>query len=127
MVSQLAKKVMIVDDEPDLCETVKILLEGRGFEVVTALDGPDALRKLEREPADLVLIDYFMPKMNGMKLASEIRANQRLKNLKLAFLTIAAFSKKGEKEMRRLKILDYIQKPFDNEDLVQRVKKAVKK
>jgi CheY-like chemotaxis protein len=118
---------MIVDDEPDLCETIKLLLEGRGFEVTTAPNGPSALRKLEREPVDLVLIDYFMPEMNGMKLADEIRANQKLKGLKLAFLTIAAFSEKGKKEMRRLKILDCIQKPFDNEDLVRRVEKAIKK
>jgi CheY-like chemotaxis protein len=116
---------MVVDDEPDLCETVKLLLEGQGLEVVTAQSGPEALKRLREEWVDLVLIDYFMPEMNGMDLAVQIRADPKLKGLKLAFLTVAAFSEKGEKEMRRLGIVDCIQKPFDNRDLIRRVKRMV--
>jgi two-component system response regulator VicR len=121
----MAKKVMIVDDEPDLCETVKLLLEGKGLEVVTALSGAEALQKLKKERVDLVLIDYFMPEMSGVGLANKIREDPKLKGLKLAFLTVAAFSEKGKQEMRRLQILDHIQKPFDNVDLVRRVRRMV--
>jgi CheY-like chemotaxis protein len=123
----MAKKVMIVDDEPDLCETVKLLLEGEGFKVVTALSGAEALQKLRKERVDLVLIDYLMPEMSGVGLANKIREDPELKGLKLAFLTVVAFSEKGKQEMRRLKILDHIQKPFDNVDLVRRVRRMVGK
>jgi two-component system response regulator VicR len=126
MVNWMAKKVMIVDDERDLCETIELLLEGKGFEVVTALSGAEALLKLEKERPDLVLIDYFMPEMSGVGLANRIRADPKLKDLKLAFLTVAEFSAKGKEELSKLKILDHIRKPFDNEDLVRRVKRMVK-
>ena len=121
----MAKKVMIVDDEADLCETVKLLLEGRGFEVVTALGGSEALEKLKKEKVDLALVDFFMPGMTGRDLADNIRADPKLKGLKLAFLTVASFGKVGLEDLRKLGVLDYIRKPFDNEDLVQRVKKIV--
>lgn len=55
----MAKKVMIVDDEADLCETVKLLLESKGFVVATALSGPEALEKLRKERVGLVLIDSW--------------------------------------------------------------------
>lgn len=121
----MAKKVMVVDDEPDLCETVKLLLEGKGYEVVSALSGAEALKKLRKERTDLVLIDFFMPEMTGRALVDEIRADPKLKDLKLAFLTVALFGEVGREDLQKLGILDYIQKPFDNEDLVRRVKKMV--
>jgi len=121
----MAKKVMVVDDEADLCETVKLLLEGKGFEVVAALSGAEALKKLRKERVDLVLIDFFMPEMTGRGLAGEVRADPKLKDLKLAFLTVALFGEVGREDLHKLGILDYIQKPFDNEDLVRRVKRMV--
>ena len=107
----MAKKVMIVDDEADLCEAVKLLLESRGFEVVTAQSGAEALEKLRKERVDLVLVDFFMPEMAGRGLAVEIRADQKLKDLKLAFLTVASFGEVGrelkmkqmEEELERLR------------------------
>jgi len=121
----MAKKVMVVDDEPDLCETVKLLLDGKGFETVTALSGAEALKKLRKEPVDLVLVDFFMPEMTGRGLVDESRKDPKLKKLKLAFLTVALFGEVGREDLQKLGILDYIQKPFDNEDLVRRVKKMV--
>jgi len=123
----VAKKVMVVDDEPDLSETVKLLLEGKGFEVVVAQSGAEALKELRKERVDLVLVDFFMPEMTGRVFAAEVRADSKLKDLKLAFLTVALFGEVGQGDLKKLGILDYIQKPFDNEDLVRRVKRMVGK
>ncbi len=127
--AKMAKKVLVVDDDPDLCETVQLLLESKGFEVVTASGGAEALEQLGKEHVDLVLIDYFMPEMDGMALAKEIRKDPKLKDLKLAFLTVAIFADVfgdvGAGELYRLKISDHIQKPYDSEDLVRRVKRMV--
>jgi len=119
------KKVMYVDDEDDIRNIVGAVLEGQGYDVILAESGPDALKELEKSLPDLVLIDMFMPEMSGRQLCEKIRADPKLKNLKLAFLTVAEFGKKGMKEIKKLNILDYIQKPFDTKDLVRRVKKMV--
>ena len=125
--NKMQKRVMIVDDEPSICKAVKLILEAEGFEVLTAPDGPEALDQLRKEDVDLVLIDFFMPKMTGRDLADNIRADPKLKDLKLAFLTVASFGEVGRGDLRKLKVLDHVQKPFDNEDLVRRVKKIVGK
>jgi CheY-like chemotaxis protein len=120
-----AKKVMIVDDEADLRTAVRLLLRSHGIDVVEASGGQDALKKLRENPVDLVLIDFLMPGMTGLELAEEIRKDQRLRNLKLAFLTVAIIGQVGRDELDRLGVLDYINKPFDNRDFVQRVKRLL--
>lgn len=121
----MAKKIMIVDDEPDVRLMVKRVLEARGFDVMDASGGREALEKLRKEWVDLVLIDFFMPEMTGRDLAEAIRKDTKLKDLNLAFITVATFREFGEAELRKLGALDYIQKPFDKYDLVQRVKRMV--
>ena len=119
----MPKKIMIVDDEPNICEAVKITLEAEGFKVLTALNGPECLDKLKNELVDLILMDFFMPEMNGRELCSKIRKDPRLTSLPVVFLTVAQFGGIGKEKLRKLNIADYIAKPFDNEDLVRRVKK----
>ncbi len=121
----MAKKIMIVDDEANVCKTVKLILEGEGFGVVTASSGPEALKKLGEEKVDLALLDFLMPEMSGRVLAEEIRKDPELKDLKLAFITVATFGETGMDELQELDILDHILKPFDSEDLVKRVKRMV--
>lgn len=127
----MPKKIMVVDDELHICEAVKLTLEAEGFKVLTALSGQECLDKLKNERVDLVLLDFFMPVMSGKEVYEKIREDPRLKSLKVAFLTVAQFGEMGEKKLAsmwiigqgKLNIADYIAKPFDNEDLVRRVKK----
>jgi hypothetical protein len=123
----MPKKVMIVDDEPHILKAVKLVLENGGFEVATASDGRECLNKLELVRPDLVLVDYFMPEMNGAQLCEEFRRrhDSKLKSVKVAFLTVAKPETVGEEKLRKAHVSDYILKPFDNEDLVQRVKQIV--
>lgn len=121
----MPKRIMVVDDEPSICEAVKLILEAEGFKVLTALSGPECLDKLENEQVDLVLLDFFMPGMNGREVCTKIRKDPRLASLKVAFLTVAQFGGIGKEKLRKLDVADYITKPFDNEDLVRRVKRIV--
>ncbi len=117
---------MIVDDEPSELKTIEMTLKVEGFEVRTAYSGPEALEILKKEKPDLVLVDFYMVEMNGRELCERIRANPDLKELKLAFLTIASPESVGSEEvLRKLNVLDYIQKPFDNHDLVRRVRRMI--
>jgi CheY-like chemotaxis protein len=119
----MAIKIMAVDDEENILRLVKDTLEEDGCKVVTASSGDEALAKLRKDKVDLVLLDFFMPEMSGREVAEEIRKDKKLKNLKLAFLTVAQFGRSGIAHLKRLKIADYIKKPFDIDDLKRRVKK----
>lgn len=121
----MPKKIMIVDDESDLRELVKVILKNEGYEVITANNGNDCLKKLKKLKPDLILVDMMMPHMSGRELCEKIRSDPKTKNLKMAFLTVARLSETGRDTLRKLRVIDYIEKPFVNLDLVNRVKKIV--
>ena len=116
---------MVVDDEENLVELVKAILEQGGFEVIGVNSGRECLEKLKEVKPDLILMDMMMPLMSGREATEKIRANPKTKNLKIAFLTIARFSEVGKETLKKLNVSDYITKPFDNYELVRRVKKLV--
>ncbi len=119
------KRIMVVDDEDSLRELIRAILEAEGYDVTTAEDGNDCLKKLKTMKPDLVLLDMMMPGMSGREVCESIRKDPKIKNLKVAFLTVAKFSESGKGVLGQMKVLDYITKPFDNDDLVKRVKKMV--
>jgi CheY-like chemotaxis protein len=121
----MAKKIMIVDDEESLQELVKAVLEQEGYDVVTVGDGKECLKKLENVKPDLILLDMMMPGMSGREVCERIRKNPGTKGLKVAFLTVAKFSETGKDVLKKMNVADYITKPFDNDDLVRRIKKIV--
>jgi CheY-like chemotaxis protein len=121
----VAKKILIIDDEDDIRLAVKVLLESKGYEVVEANGGKKGLTLLKKGGIDLVLCDFFMPGMNGRQVIESIRADKTLKNTKVIVLTVATFGKEGTAKLKELKVKDYIQKPFDNKDLLARIKKAI--
>lgn len=122
----MAKTILAVDDEESIRELVNAILASEGYTVVTAFDGADCLEKLKTLKPDLVLLDMMMPGISGRETCEKIRANPKTKNLKVAFLTVARFSESGKDTLKKMKISDYITKPFDNKDLVARVKKILK-
>jgi DNA-binding response OmpR family regulator len=118
----MAKKIMVVDDEDNIRILVKELLEDAGYEVVSVASGKEALTLLNKHIVDLVLIDYYMPNFDGKQLCFELRQKWSSKELKIIFLTVAQFGKDDLVEIKNLGVLDYIQKPFDNDDLLRRIK-----
>jgi len=118
----MAKKVLVVDDEPSILNAVGIALAGEGLEVECATNAQEALDKMEETFYDLVIIDVFMPEMSGVQLCEKICANENLKKSKLMVLTVAKFSETGLNDLKEMGVLGYIRKPFKNRDLVQRVK-----
>ena len=117
------KTIMVVDDESAICKVVQDILMPEGYRVISAFSGDDALQKLKKEKPDCMLIDFFMPGMSGRELCEKIRADARLKSIRVAFITAASFSASGMEEFKRLDVLDYIKKPFEYKELIQRVKK----
>ena len=117
----MPKKIMVVDDEEDILELVKAIFEAENAEVITAGSGEACLDKLKSVKPDLVILDMMMPGMSGREVCEKIRADTKTKDLKVVFLTVAKFSEAGKDTLKQLNVLDYITKPFDNDDLIRRV------
>jgi DNA-binding response OmpR family regulator len=116
-------KVMIVDDDPNIRELSGVFLRQAGFEIVEASDGVDALTKLESGKVDLFIIDIMMPRMDGWELCRELRESYDLPILML--------TAKGETSQKikgfQLGTDDYLVKPFEPLELVERVKALLKR
>jgi CheY-like chemotaxis protein len=121
----MAKKIMVVDDEENFVELVKAVLETEGFEVMPAYSGRECLDKLKKAKPDLILLDMFMPGISGRETCEKIRGNPETKDIKIIFCTVARFSIKGRDALEKMNVSDYITKPFDNADLVRRVKRVI--
>lgn len=116
---------MVVDDESSLRELVTAVLSAEGIEVVAVGSGQECLDELKKGKPDLLLMDMMMPGMSGRETVEKIRQDEALKDIKVVFLTVARFSETGKETLDNLNVADYITKPFENEDLVARVKKFV--
>ena len=83
----MAKRILVVDDEPDIVTVMKFTLEGRGFEVITAYDGKEGLDKARTFKPDIIILDVLMPKMYGNTLVAELESNNDTKNIPIIFLS----------------------------------------
>ena len=123
---------MIVDDARDTVEMVEKFLSSEGYNVMTAFNGKEALDKLTKgndsDKPDLVLLDMFMPEMSGREVCERIRSDKDpiIRDLKIAFFTVAAFRDKGKQILEELNVSDYITKPFDIDDLLKRVQSILR-
>ncbi len=121
----MAKNIMVVDDEENLLELVRGILEAEGFDVITVESGEGCLNKLKTAKPDLILLDMMMPGMSGREVCEKIRSNPLTKDLKIIFVTVAKFSETGKDALKKMNVMDYITKPFENADLIRRVKKQL--
>ena len=119
-------KVLIVDDELDILESVEMLVQTLGHETETTTDGNKAVSLLKKGAYDLVLLDILMPKISGIKTLEKIRADPKLKNQKVAFLTVVSPSKTGAEEIKKLNPIDYMEKPIDNAVFKKKIQKILK-
>ena len=89
----MAKKILAVDDERHIVRLIQVNLERAGYEVVTAYDGKEALKKIADERPDMVILDVMMPVMDGLETLKQIRANPLTRQLKVIMLTAKAQDK----------------------------------
>jgi CheY-like chemotaxis protein len=108
----MKKRVLVVDDEADITLSVKMLIENMGYECKLANSGKEALELLKKEKFDLVLLDILMPQMSGRQVLEKIRADSKLKNQKVAFMTVIQLSANGENFIKKLRPIEYFQKPI---------------
>lgn len=120
----MAKKIMTVDDSASVRQMVSFTLKNEGYDVSEAVDGLDAITKLENEPVDMVLTDLNMPNMDGIELIKKLRANPKFKFVPIIFLTTESQDEKKQ-EGKQAGATGWIVKPFKPEQLVGVIKKVL--
>jgi DNA-binding response OmpR family regulator len=112
--------ILVVDDQPQLLNSVQMTLELAGYRVCTAGTGIEALAVLQAQPIDLILTDIGMPQLDGYQLCDRVRADGRWSAIPLLFLT----ARRAEEDICYAKSLgadDYLMKPIEPEDLLAAV------
>jgi len=114
------KTILIVDDDQSSSAKTKAFLEGKGYEVIYALDGEAALTVLETNIPELILLDIIMPRIDGFTIARRIRFEERTKRVPI----IVCSAQEEMKDLFAIEgIKDYVLKPIDNEVLLSLVRK----
>ncbi|VVB80287.1 Sensor histidine kinase RcsC [uncultured archaeon] len=108
----MEEQILVVDDEPDIADSVKLLLTKMGYVVKAVNTGKDALNILKKQKFDLVLLDILMPEMSGREVLQIIRKDPKLKNQKVAFLTVVELGQAGRDLVKTLKPIEYFHKPL---------------
>lgn len=114
---------MVVDDEPDTIDLVKLILESEDIEVVGAKSGLECIESIGREHPDAILLDIMMPDMNGWETFHKIKEIQPL--LPVAMLTVKSQEFDKMLGLHVLKADDYITKPFSRKELIKRTRELL--
>lgn len=123
-VKPMTKKVLVVDDEPNIVMSLRFLMEREGYQVEVAPTGQAALGALGREPADLVLLDVMMPDVDGFEVCQRIRTNPAWGATKVVMLTAKGRDVERERGLA-LGADAYVTKPFSTRELMVRVRQML--
>ncbi len=123
--TRLIPKILVVDDEPDAVELIRFNLRAAGYEVLTAGDGDEALKKARQLLPNLILLDLMLPEVDGLEVCKILRRDSRVSGIPIIMLTAKAA------EIDRVLGLelgadDYVTKPFSPRELVLRVKRLLR-
>ena len=120
------KKILVVDDEVDLVETVRFPLEMEGFDVLVSYNGEDALNQARKESPDLIILDLMLPKLDGYKVCRLLKFDERYKHIPILMLT-AKTQEKDKTLGMETGANEYITKPFEMDYLMEKVKAYLNK
>ena len=119
--AKIKKTVLAVDDEPDILEAVKDLLEDFGYQVVTCSSGAEAMVKLNELTPHLILLDISMPKMSGLDVLMQLKNNPKTSSIPVIMLT-AKMETETIWKAQKMGAVDYIVKPFKADELLKWVR-----
>lgn len=120
----MAHSMLVVEDEPNVVLSLRVLMEGAGFDVRVAGDGTTALREVERAPPDVMLLDVMLPERDGYDVCRTVRANPDWSGVRIVMLT--AKGRDADRDRGLAAGADaYVTKPFSTRDLVDRVRTLV--
>ena len=120
-----AKRVVCIEDEPEMIDLVRLILGRKGFQVIGANGGVEGLDTVRREKPDLVLLDLMMPDMDGWEVYQQMKADAELRDITVVVVTAKAQSIDKVLGLHIAKVDDYITKPFGPQELLESVAKIL--
>lgn len=120
------KLILLVDDDPDFVEAVKVIVENGGYDVNVAYDGKEGLEAVAAQTPDLIVLDVMMPVMNGHEACAQLKGNDSTKEIPIILLTAVAdrvtTSTYTHRDMLESEAEDYMPKPVEPDELLDRIK-----
>ncbi len=114
------KKILVVDDDQTIMTLVQAVLKSHQYEVITAVNGVDALKKLKEDKPDLILLDVMMPEMDGFSFVQEVKNVEGMASVPIIVLT----SQEAMEDIFKIEgVKEYVLKPFQTSDLLEKVEK----
>jgi len=124
-------RILVVDDDPDLVESVTILLEQKQHEVIPAYGGIEGLEKAKKEKPDAIILDVMMPDKNGYEVCKELKGDPEYQDIPILLLTAVASKISSTTYTHRMGMEteadDYVDKPVEAKELVRLVENLLKK
>jgi DNA-binding response OmpR family regulator len=121
------KYILVVDDDPDLVETVGMMLESKGYEVGKAYDGIEGEETIKKRRPDLLVLDVMMPRKNGYVLCAELKKSKKTRDIPIILLTAVGeavpTTSYSHADGMATEADDYIPKPVDTESLVESIER----
>jgi len=129
----MTKKILVVDDDPDIREALTMILESRGYQIVIACDGIECLAALRAEQPDLMIIDLLMPRMDGFTVLRTLQDGRWSKYREIPILVLSSVREEASRRRYELEtalefdVDDYVEKPINPDILLERVDRLISK
>ena len=124
------KKVLLVDDDPDFIEAVKVIVESGGYDVQVAYDGKEGIEAVAQDKPDIIILDVMMPVMNGHVACAKLKTNPDTADIPIILLTAVAdrvtTSNYTHRDMLESEAEDYMPKPVEPQELLKLIKSWLK-
>jgi len=123
--AEISKKVVYIEDEPEMIDLVRLILSRKGYEVIGANGGREGLDTIRQKLPDLVLLDLMMPDMDGWDVYQQMKSVEATRDIPVIVITAKAQSIDKVLGLHIAKVDDYISKPFSPQELVESVEKVI--
>ncbi|GAB4542567.1 MAG: hypothetical protein Kow0063_34720 [Anaerolineae bacterium] len=121
------RRILCIEDEPEMIDLIRLILERKGFDVLGAVGGQEGLEAVRREKPDLVLLDLMMPDVDGWEVYRQMKADKELQKIPVVVVTAKAQSIDKVLGLHIAKVDDYVTKPFGPGDLLDSVNRVLAK
>ena len=118
------KRILYIEDEKEMLELTRIVLEREGYEMLAAIGGAEGIELVKREKPDLVLLDLMMPDVDGWEVYRQMKADKEVAEIPVIIITARTQSIDKVLGLKVAKVADYITKPFGPSDLINSVKRV---
>lgn len=117
--------ILVIEDVPQILELLEVTLRYKGYDVITALDGKEALEIIEKQKPDLIITDILMPKLDGFMLAYRLRSHPETQSIPIIFLSATYVTREDKEFALNLGAVSFLEKPVDTDEFLNNVAKVL--